>query len=102
MNRIIKLSVLTTTLAISSAYRLPEQSINSMALGASYIAHTRGADTTYFNPAGMAFMKDKNFIEASASLVHVFSQDYTLDGVHDGSSEVEDIVVPDFHYVSPA
>ena len=101
MNKIITLSVITTTLAMSSAYKLPEQSVNSMALGAAYIAHTKGADTTYFNPAGMAFMRDKNFIEASASLIHVFSQEYTLDGVRDGSSEVEDIVVPDFHYVSP-
>ena len=102
---------------MAGAYKVPEQSINSMALGAAYVAHTEGADTAYYNPANMAFMADKQFMEAGVTLAHLprneFSgtQTYPVsdeDGNTIGSispdatnkSEIENLQLPFFHYVS--
>jgi len=105
---------LAAVMALNAAgYKLPEQSINSMALGAAYVAHTTGADTAYYNPANMAFMDDGQYVEAALTLVHLPSVDYegaqylkTSTGIialdpADGSSKVENIPVGHLHYVSP-
>ena len=102
MNKIITLSVLTSALVCAGGYKLPEQSLNSMALGAAYVAHTSSADTAYFNPAAMSFMKDKQYVEMATTLVHLYAQDYTLGGSTSGTSEDENIIVPTIHYVANA
>jgi long-chain fatty acid transport protein len=43
----------------ASAYKLPEQSVRSMALSAAYVAGTVGADTSYFNPANMGWLEEE-------------------------------------------
>jgi len=40
----------------AGGYKIPEQSLEGMALGAAHIAHTTGADSAYYNPANMAFL----------------------------------------------
>ena len=52
----LALSAVASSMLVAGGYKIPEQSLNSMALGAAYVAHTMGADTAYFNPANMAFM----------------------------------------------
>lgn len=94
------LSVIVSTVLMAGGYKIPEQSLNSMALGAAYVAHTMGADTAYYNPANMAFMEDKQFLEAGLTLAHLPSNTYTLDIAHSGTSEIENILMPSFHYVS--
>ena len=86
--------------AYAGAYKLPEQSLNSMALGAAYVAHTTEADTAYFNPANMAFLKEEHLIDAAASMVHLSSISYRLVSPYSGESEDENIFVPTLHYVS--
>jgi len=64
MKTIVKgaaLSALACSAVMAGGYKIPEQSLNSMALGAAYVAHTTGADSAYFNPANMAFMEDKQY-----------------------------------------
>ena len=100
MNKIITLSVLTSAIVCAGGYKIPEQSLNSMALCAAYVAHTNGADTAYYNPAGMAFMKDKQYIDIAGTVAHLFSQDYTLGGPVSGTSEVENIIIPAAHYIA--
>jgi len=59
MGRMVKgfaLSVVASSVVMAGGYKIPEQSLNSMALGAAYVAHTTGADTNYHNPANMSFM----------------------------------------------
>jgi long-chain fatty acid transport protein len=66
MGRLVKglaLSAIASSVVMAGGYKIPEQSLNSMALGAAYVAHTSGADTAYFNPANMAFMADKQYAE---------------------------------------
>jgi long-chain fatty acid transport protein len=103
MKTIVKglaLSAITSSVLMAGAYKIPEQSLNSMALGAAYVAHTTGADTAYFNPANMAFMGDKQYVEGAVTLAHLPSNTYTLMGPYSGQSEKENILIPNFHYVA--
>jgi long-chain fatty acid transport protein len=105
MKRIVQtivLSAAAATAVTAGAYKIPEQSLNSMALGAAYVAHTSGADTAYYNPANMAFMDDKQYIEGGVTLAHLPSNVYTLAGPLSGESEEENILIPNLHYVSNA
>ena len=103
MSKIVKglaLSAIASSVVMAGAYKIPEQSLNSMALGAAYVAHTTGADTAYFNPANMAFMGEKQYVEGAITLAHLPSNVYTLGGPYSGASETENILIPNAHYVS--
>jgi len=109
MKNIVTLSIITSSFLIAGAYKVPEQSINSIALGATYVAHTNGADSAYFNPANMAFEEsDKQLMEAGLTLVHLpenkFNgyQAFSATEVYsaNGESEVENLGLPYLHYVS--
>jgi len=98
----LALSAVASTAVMAGAYKIPEQSINSMALGAAYVAHTSGADTAYYNPANMAFMADHQYMEGGVTLAHLPSNTYTLMPPMSGESKVENILIPNFHYVANA
>jgi long-chain fatty acid transport protein len=93
---------------MAGAYKVPEQSLNSMALGAAYVAHTEGADTAYFNPANMAFMEDAQFAEIGLTWAHLPRNEY--DGIQayssteiypaNNQSEIENLQLPFMHYVA--
>ena len=102
IKKIIALSVVTSGLVMAGGYKIPEQSINSMALGAAYVAHTSGADTAYYNPAAMSFMADKQYVEGGITLAHLPSNIYTLMDPYSGESEDENILIPNAHYVANA
>ncbi len=102
MKTIVKglaLSAIASSVVMAGGYKIPEQSLNSMALGAAYVAHTTGADTSYFNPANMVFMGEKQYIEGAVTLAHLPSNTYSL-GSASGQSEKENILIPNMHYVS--
>jgi long-chain fatty acid transport protein len=84
---------------MAGGYKIPEQSLNSMALGAAYVAHTEGADTNYYNPANMSFMDEKSYVEGAVTLAHLPSNVYSY-GPLSGESKVENILIPNMHYVS--
>lgn len=100
MKKIIVFSATACGILTAGAYKLPEQSLNSMALGAAYVAHTTHADTAYFNPANMAFMGDKHYIDGALTWIHLPSNTYSLMPPYSGKSEREDILAPTMHYVS--
>ena len=93
--------VASSVVMMAGGYKIPEQSLNSMALGAAYVAHTTGADTAYYNPANMAFMEDKQYVEGAVTVAHLYANTYSL-GVFSGESEVENIAIPSMHYVAHA
>jgi len=95
----LALSVVAASVAMAGGYKIPEQSLNSMALGAAYVAHTTGADTAYFNPANMAFLDNKQYVEGALTLAHLPSNVYSL-GTFSGESEVENIAIANMHYVA--
>lgn len=96
----LALSAVAGSLAVAGGYKIPEQSINSTALGAAYVAHTMGADSAYYNPANMSFMEDKSYVEGGVTLAHLPSNEYTLVEPYSGESEVENLPIPYLHYVS--
>ncbi len=99
MEKMVKgltLSAIASSVVIAGGYKIPEQSLNSMALSAAYVAHTTGADTAYFNPANMAFMDEKQYIEGAITLANLPSIDYY--GM--AESEEENILIPSFYYVA--
>jgi len=105
MKTIVKglaLSAVASSIVMAGGYKIPEQSLNSMALGAAYVAHTFGADTAYFNPANMAFMEDKQYVEGGLTLAHLPKNDYVLMDPYSGHTEKENIVIPNAHYVANA
>ncbi len=103
MKKITTLSLLTSSILLAGGYKIPEQSLNSMALSAAYLAHTKGADTAYYNPANMAFMEDKQFVEAGVTLAHLPRIEFEGDVAGtSGQSEIENILIPNLHYVGNA
>jgi len=105
MKTIVKglvLSVAASAVVMAGGYKIPEQSLNSMALGAAYIAHTTSADTAYFNPANMAFMNDKQYVEGALTLAHLPENEYVLMDPYSGHTQTEDILIPNAHYVANA
>lgn len=100
MKKIIALSIIASGLLTAGGYKIPEQSLNSMALGAAYVAHTTHADTAYFNPANMSFMGESQYLEGAVTLAHLPSNVYSLADPYSGESKTENILIPNFHYVS--
>ena len=105
MKKLIVLSTLTSAMVMAGAYKIPEQSVNSMALGAAYIAHTTDADSAYFNPANMSFLDPEvNYFEAGITLAHLPKNNFegTQAGIPmpaDAESEIENLPIPYMHFV---
>jgi long-chain fatty acid transport protein len=99
----LALSAIASSVVMAGGYKIPEQSLNAMALGAAYVAHTEGADTNYYNPANMSFMDaEKHYVEGGLTLANLPEITYTLMDPFSGTSETENILIPYFHYVSDA
>jgi len=96
----VVLSTIVSSAVMAGGYKIPEQSLNAMALGAAYVAHTTGADTAYYNPANMAFLEENQYAEGGITLAHLPSNEFTLFPPYSGESRVENLVIPNLHYVS--
>ncbi len=96
MKKIVLLSGAAISILSAAAYKLPEQSVNSMALSAAYVAHTTQADTAYFNPANMAFMGEKQYLDGALTLINLPSIEY----YNIAKTKEENIVIPSLHYVA--
>lgn len=89
--------------AFASGYRIPEQSLNSVALSNAYAASTPGADASYYNPANMSRLDNKWQSEASLTWIHLTSVEYTDNTLasRNGASRSENFVMPNLHLISP-
>jgi long-chain fatty acid transport protein len=94
----------------AAGYKVPETSSNATALSAAYVANAHGPDASYYNPARMALNDGGAQLSGDLTLVHLprinfsgtQSPPFALPGtVADDSSQVENILIPTFHYVSP-
>jgi long-chain fatty acid transport protein len=102
MKKILLISTLTSSLLLASGYRLPEGSINSTALSAAYVANAHGADSSYYNPANMAFNENVTQIEGDLTYINLSKIDYkdNRGALFNGSSKSEDIFAPNLYYSS--
>ncbi len=85
----------------AGGYKIPETSLNSVALSAANVAHTFGADAAYYNPANMVFMKNEAVMEANLIYIGLSDVNYKS-ATADIESKRENFIVPSFHYVSKA
>ena len=102
--RTVVTSMVTATVLMASAYKIPEQSTRSMALSAAYVAGADSADASYFNPANMSWVEGNALLEAGLTYIHLPEIEYrgSVAGVPaDDNSKTEDFLLPYFHYVSP-
>jgi len=80
-------------------YKIPETSLNSVALSAATVAHSNGADGAYYNPANMVFMKNENVLEANLLYIGLSDVEYKS-ATTTINAKREDFIVPSLHYVS--
>jgi len=104
MNQSFKVAGLSLACAVAlhaAGYKLPQQSLNSTALGAASVAFTNGADATYYNPANMVWMDNAYFVEGGLTYVNLpkIKFEGTI-AAHSGESEVENIFKPSLHVVT--
>ena len=106
MKKIVLSSLVASSILMAGGYKIPEVSLNAVALGAANIAHNKSADAAYYNPANMVFMQDSNYIESDVTYIGLDSIDYKGTDSKTGStqnnisSESETFIVPSLHYVS--
>ncbi len=108
MKKILLPSIVSLILSsplMAAGYKIPEQSVNSTALSAAYVANAHGADAAYYNPAALVFNEDRSLLEADLSYIQLPPIDF--DGAAFGESfedetNREHFLVPTFHYSSPA
>lgn len=98
MKKIILISAISSVL-MAGGYKVPEVSLNGIALSSANVAHSSGADASYYNPANMVFMKDEHVTENDLTYIGLDRTDYKASGV-DISSERENFFLPALHYVS--
>lgn len=100
--RVATLLSLSAATLLASGYRIPEQSLNSVALSAAYVASANGADASYYNPANMSFMAQGAYTEVAMTYINLPKVNYT-DAIasRSGDSKEEEFLMPNLHYVSP-
>lgn len=96
-------SILVAGSAFASGYRIPEQSSDSVAKAGAHIASAIGADSSFYNPANMAWAADGWLAEVDLSYIGLASIDYTdaRTPTFNGSTETENFLLPTFFVVSP-
>lgn len=97
-------SVLITGSAWAAAYRIPEQSVDSVAKAGANIASSLGADASYYNPANMSWTKNDAWqFEGALTYINLPAITYTDNRtpLYNGESETEHFLLPTVFLVSP-
>jgi long-chain fatty acid transport protein len=103
MKKIGFLSLATATVLMAGGYKIPESSVNAVALSNAYVASSYGADASYYNPANMVFSDNKgSAIEVDLTYIGLSKVDYNPVSGNSISSKAENFIVATLHYVSPA
>ncbi|WP_104698079.1 MULTISPECIES: OmpP1/FadL family transporter [unclassified Helicobacter] len=72
---ILFFSLFPLSICYSGGFKVQEQSLNGTALNSAYVAGSRGADASYYNPANMGFSNDwnenKSEFEFATSLIQI-------------------------------
>ncbi len=106
----IALTLVLCGSAFAGGYKIPEQSIRSTATSGAYFSSANHADSSYYNPANMAFMKDTWFSEVGIRYIvlpsvkfegQAFDRADNLQVSVSEGSRRDQFFVPYFHYVSP-
>ena len=112
MKRAVVLSVMCALSLFGAAYKIPEQSVRSIALSGAYVAGANDADAAYCNPANMSFMDDGQYFELSFTGAYLPKVKYEGKQVigsgypppeipANAKSASQKFLIPHLHYVSP-
>ncbi len=106
----VTLSAALASSLYAAGYKIPEQSIKSVALAAAYVAGADEADAAYFNPANMSFMDEAQRFEIAFTGIYLPRVKYEGSQVVSTSpltlrtanneSRSESFLVPHLHYIS--
>ena len=101
---VILLSLFLEGTAFASAYRIPEQSADATAKAGAHTAAAVKADSTYYNPANMAWAADAWQGEIDLTYLHLTAIEYrdARSSRFDGDSDKENFLLPTLFIVSPA
>ena len=110
-NKLLKLtalSLIASSAIYAAGYKIPETSLNAIALSAANVAHSNSADAAYYNPANMSFMKDENNLEMDLIVIGLEPTKFDGKGSVGGqwidanniSAESEIFYIPSTHFVS--
>ena len=96
------LGLLASSTLFASGWRIPEQSLNSLALSAAYVANANGADASYYNPSNMSWNEDVNQIEGDLTYIFLPKISYkdSANPLFDAKSKSEDFLVPTLFFSS--
>ncbi len=98
--QLLVLSVAAAATLSASGYRIPETSLDGVALSAACVANAQGADAAYYNPAAMVYNEDADLVEAGMTYINLPQVRFSSAGVPVGESEKEQFIVPNLHYTS--
>jgi len=106
-NKLIKLttlSLITASSIYANGYKVPETSTSAVSLLAANVAHASGADTAYYNPANISFMKNENSLDSSLILISIDASNFKGSAYGrtdlDIESESELPLIPSLHITS--
>ena len=96
-------SIFAAGTAFASAYRIPEQSVDSTAKAGADISSADHADAAYFNPANMSWLDNAWQVEGDLDYIHLSSINYadSRTSYFNGSSKEENFLAPTIFMVSP-
>lgn len=95
LTKTLTISLACATSIYAAGYKIPEQSLNAVALSAAYVANANGADASYYNPANMAFSTQKNELDLSLTYISLPKMEFSATE----ESKAEEFLLPTFHYV---
>jgi long-chain fatty acid transport protein len=105
IKRVVLISTCAATLSFAAGYKIPEQSLTSVALSAAYVANANGADASYYNPANMVWNDDENLLEMGLTYINLPKIKYegTVSGASaDAKSKSQQFLLPTLHFSSKA
>ncbi len=101
--KVTTLSLVASSLVYAGGYKIPETSLNSVALSAATVAHSTSADAAYYNPANISFMKDENALEMDLMVIKLEATNFRGLGTQSGDdidAKSETFLIPSINYVS--
>lgn len=99
MKKGIVVSVCTASVLVAGGYKIPENSLNAVALSGAYVANAHGADAAYYNPAAMVYNDNSDIIELDATHIRLTPIDFSgTTGSY--SSKKETFLVPSLNFSS--
>lgn len=103
--KVVAVSAVCAATLFGAGWKIPEQSLNSVALSAANVAAADSADASYYNPANMVWMDNNYHLEGSMTYIMLpsinFDNTSAIPGTSDAKSTEEDFLLPTMHIVTP-